>query len=434
MHTFLSSVKEYSFDACSVKLAFCKRSGTKSLVEPIPMSQAVREGRRRSVNDWNYTLDGNDHPLFAGRGFTSHEWLPWFNLYNMNGRLYDPVVGRFLSPDENVQMPDFSQNFNRYSYALNNPLKYTDPDGEFFIEAMIIGAFINTFIQGASGNINSADDFFLSMGIGALSGAAGYGAGQLVAGAVGTIGFAGGAMTGAAGGFAGGFVGGAGNAWAGGASFGQGLGQGLIGGGFGAATGGLIGGISGGITATKHGGKFWSGEGATFDALGVPGDVIKIGEGMDYSNEYAQTFSNENFGTNVKGVNDLYADGTLPPGYSTKGDVVLNASGKSVRGSTMYLGTGKGSNVYLYKAAFASKEQLYFTMGHEYLHAGYFSTGLMNTKSQHASIYKWEAQQAKLWGFNETYYKSRYISHKPFYNSAYDYSKLGFFLLSIKPW
>lgn len=78
---------------------------------------------------------------------------------------------------------------------------------------MIIGAFINTFIQGASGNINSAGDFFLSMGIGALSGAAGYGAGQLVAGAVGTIGFAGGAMTGAAGGFAGGFVGGAGNAW-----------------------------------------------------------------------------------------------------------------------------------------------------------------------------------------------------------------------------
>jgi RHS repeat-associated protein len=363
-----------------------------------------------------------------------HEHLDDFALINMNGRVYDPQIARFLSPDPQLQSPGYWLNYNRYGYALNNPLKYTDPDGEFFIEAMIIGAFINTFIQGASGNINSAGDFFLSMGIGALSGAAGYGAGQLVAGAVGTIGFAGGAMTGAAGGFAGGFVGGAGNAWAGGASFGQGLGQGLIGGGFGAVTGGLVGGISGGITATKHGGKFWSGEGATFDALGVPGDIIEIGEGKDYSNEYAQTFSNENFGTNVKGVNDLYADGTLPPGYSTKGDVVLNASGKSVRGSTMYLGTGKGSNVYLYKAAFASKEQLYFTMGHEYLHAGYFSTGLMNTKSQHASIYKWEAQQAKLWGFNETYYARRYVAYKPHYNSAYDYSKLGFFLLSIKPW
>jgi len=48
----------------------------------------------------------------------------------MNGRMYDPLVGRFLSPDPYVQVPDFSQSFNRYSYCLNNPLIYTDPDGE----------------------------------------------------------------------------------------------------------------------------------------------------------------------------------------------------------------------------------------------------------------------------------------------------------------
>ena len=41
-----------------------------------------------------------------------------------------PLVGRFLSPDNYVQLPDFTQNFNRYSYALNNPLKYNDPSGE----------------------------------------------------------------------------------------------------------------------------------------------------------------------------------------------------------------------------------------------------------------------------------------------------------------
>jgi hypothetical protein len=50
----------------------------------------------------------------------------------MNGRMYDPVLARFLSPDPFVQAPDFSQNYNRYSYCLNNPLKYTDPSGEFF--------------------------------------------------------------------------------------------------------------------------------------------------------------------------------------------------------------------------------------------------------------------------------------------------------------
>jgi RHS repeat-associated protein len=86
-------------------------------------------GRRRNFSNWGYTVAAQTD-LLPARGFTAHEWLPWFNLYNMNGRLYDPVVGRFLSPDNYVQMPDFSQNFNRYSYALNNPLVYTDPTGE----------------------------------------------------------------------------------------------------------------------------------------------------------------------------------------------------------------------------------------------------------------------------------------------------------------
>ena len=66
------------------------------------------------------------------RGFCGHEMMPEFGLINMNGRLYDPALGRFLSPDNFVQMPDNSQSFNRYSYCLNNPLKYTDPSGELF--------------------------------------------------------------------------------------------------------------------------------------------------------------------------------------------------------------------------------------------------------------------------------------------------------------
>ncbi len=46
-----------------------------------------------------------------------------------NARLYDPALGRFLSPDPYVQMPDFSQNFNRYGYGLNNPPVYVDENG-----------------------------------------------------------------------------------------------------------------------------------------------------------------------------------------------------------------------------------------------------------------------------------------------------------------
>jgi len=89
-------------------------------------------GRQRNHSDWtNYAVDA-EPTFFMGRGFTGHEHLPWFNLINMNGRLYDPVVGRFLSPDNYVQTPGFTQGFNRYGYCLNNPLRHTDPSGEFF--------------------------------------------------------------------------------------------------------------------------------------------------------------------------------------------------------------------------------------------------------------------------------------------------------------
>jgi len=47
----------------------------------------------------------------------------------MNGRLYDPVIGRFFSPDKYVANSSFTQDFNRYTYARNNPLHYTDPSG-----------------------------------------------------------------------------------------------------------------------------------------------------------------------------------------------------------------------------------------------------------------------------------------------------------------
>ena len=86
-------------------------------------------GRERNPQDWSYTDIPEYFPL--DRGFTGHEHLDRFGLINMNGRMYDAALCRFLSPDPFVQMPDYSQNFNRYSYALNNPLVYTDPSGEF---------------------------------------------------------------------------------------------------------------------------------------------------------------------------------------------------------------------------------------------------------------------------------------------------------------
>ncbi|MDR2907815.1 MAG: hypothetical protein LBU91_07500 [Bacteroidales bacterium] len=72
------------------------------------------------------------------RGYTGHEHVDMFGLINMNGRMYDPVLGRFLSPDPYVADGTYSQDFNRYSYARNNPLSYTDPSGEFVFLAWLL--------------------------------------------------------------------------------------------------------------------------------------------------------------------------------------------------------------------------------------------------------------------------------------------------------
>lgn len=83
-----------------------------------------------------YTLQ-NMPNLFLGRGYCGHEHIPGTGLINMNARLYDPLIGRFLSPDPYVQEAWNSQNYNRYSYCLNNPLVYKDEDGEWFLGTII---------------------------------------------------------------------------------------------------------------------------------------------------------------------------------------------------------------------------------------------------------------------------------------------------------
>ena len=96
------------------------------------------------------------------RGYCGHEHIDELALINMNGRMYDPLLGRFLSPDNYIQSITDPQNFNRYSYCLNNPLKYTDPDGEFVLA--LVGAILfttgmtNVFIQASNDNINSFGD------------------------------------------------------------------------------------------------------------------------------------------------------------------------------------------------------------------------------------------------------------------------------------
>jgi RHS repeat-associated protein len=149
-------------------------------------------GRLRNPATQQTYTPGNEPNLYLGRGYTGHEHLSWFGLINMNARLYDPALGRFLSPDPYVQNPLGSQNFNRYSYCLNNPFKYTDPSGKIvWFVPVIIGAVIDAY-SGASIQSETAafwdwkpDAWKGAIAGGIIGATLGYG----VAGAIGATGY-----------------------------------------------------------------------------------------------------------------------------------------------------------------------------------------------------------------------------------------------------
>ncbi len=86
-------------------------------------------GLRRNAEDGSKLALTIDPKVQFDRGYTGHEHIDLFRLINMNGRIHDPVLGRFISPDPYIQEPTNAQNYNRYSYVWNNPLRFTDPSG-----------------------------------------------------------------------------------------------------------------------------------------------------------------------------------------------------------------------------------------------------------------------------------------------------------------
>ena len=86
----------------------------------------------RSTDSATKSLSSSQSPTpnsQLARGYTDHEHLAGSGLIHMNGRVYDPNLGRFLSSDPIIQDKSNSQNLNRYSYVMNNPMGYTDPSG-----------------------------------------------------------------------------------------------------------------------------------------------------------------------------------------------------------------------------------------------------------------------------------------------------------------
>ena len=233
------------------------------------------KGLQASEFNWENTL--------LARGYTGHEHFFGVALIHMNGRMYDANLGRFLSPDNNIQEPFNTQNFNRYGYALNNPLMYTDQDGEiFFLVAALIGAVVSVVTNGISNTIQGKP-FFKGAGtaalFGAIGGIASFGIGAAASSISGSLaasgikGFANTLITGAFQAGAHALLGGTMSVMQG-DKFGAGALAGFAGSVIGSATGGIFGkssnfvqvattiaagGIAGGVGSVIGGGKFWDG-------------------------------------------------------------------------------------------------------------------------------------------------------------------------------
>lgn len=88
---------------------------------------------------WNKKIIKNDLSDHTLKGFTSHEQIDNFSLVHMGGRVYDPLIGRMLSPDPFLSDFTDNQSHNGYSYVRNSPLSFVDPTGYFPAEMATLG-------------------------------------------------------------------------------------------------------------------------------------------------------------------------------------------------------------------------------------------------------------------------------------------------------
>ncbi len=263
-------------------------------------------GRERNPISADYTAT-TTRPIWLIRGYTGHEHLTEFGLINMNGRLYDPQLARMLSPDNFVQDATSTQGFNRYSYVLNNPLKYKDPSGEFIpiLIPIAIGVLAGGFAGYQIGKAEGATGWEMVgyiAGGAVIGGVAGW-AGGAIGGAIAGANFAGASAVGAiVGGASSGAISGGGFAALGGGDIGEGMWKGAVTGAVGGFVGGAIGGgwgaFFGGATAGGVGTALYGGSTEQIIQNALIGGVFGLGayEISTYANYKLNYNGNLNYG------------------------------------------------------------------------------------------------------------------------------------------
>ncbi|WP_407484003.1 RHS repeat-associated core domain-containing protein [Elizabethkingia meningoseptica] len=325
-----------------------------------------------------------------GRGYTSHEHFEDISIIHMNGRLYDPLLRRFLNADENIQDPYNTQVYNKYAYVINNPLIYNDPSGEAFgVDDILIAVAIAIFASIATdyyfNRPISFENMISSAFMAVASAGMSYGIGDIfkatgsIATALGKTGteiaralahgITGGFMSVINGGsFASGFLSGSF------ASVGGHFVNKYLGGSFGAQAASGI--ILGGLGSVLVGGNFWMGaaQGLIVTVFNHLKHVIEENskvkaalEKLNIKQTDTPKFSKESvidLTVRDKNLNQMYKDADYP-------SISLDSDKVGV-------GTTTAEGITLGPKAFKSYRHLYLALGHEFVHAYQFSSGIMS--------------------------------------------------------
>ena len=310
--------------------------------------------------------------------------------------MYDPVLGRMLSPDKYVTTPYGTQGYNRYTYAHNNPLKFTDPDGNFPWAAVIVGAMIGGFVKGVQYDISGQGTFLGGFWRGAIVGAGGGYASYLAPiGVLPGLGF--GAGSGA-------ILGGLSSALDG-----RNIGNGMLQGGI---MGGIAGAIMGGVEASKLGANIWSGNRPDHYA---PVSLAGAGEGsgpVPYNDKSLKELHSKYY-SDVK-VSQITMERALKGTKLQKdGTWVLSDKSKALAVTQSSIWKhGRVHRIFFSPAAFSSKEKLVCVMAHELGHV------VLNSSSY---LYKLAHVQTQYGG--ESIFNNQ--GHVAIFKMQYDLDKLN---------
>lgn len=404
-------------------------------------------GARRNPTNW--TQKDLRTKWIVNRGYTGHEHLDAFGIINMNGRVYDPLTAQFFSPDPHVQAPGNWLNYNRYSYCMGNPFKYSDPSGELFF--YVIPSFSYSYYGGlqvnvsASIGISNAASAGISVGYnfkygnwsatvsGSLGGFYGYAGYDSKAGFIAGVGYGlGGPMWGS--------LGMSGSFWSLGVNYSA----------------------SGGFSASAFGASYGKG-GFNFDLSFGASAMYYLTENKQflYSNDIDDTVDpndnsgkpNISYGDN-EGLNNLAdewfvrpntltsmnADGTSPDGVDYKDGWMIDKENNQ-KAYAVTVNKGFSSKVYIGERSFKSNAFLFLTIQHEYAHVVMNGLGIFNKKNRQEMIANNlsmnQANEWKMYGYSDLFLRnyqanSQMINESD--NKQYIYNKINYSVKRIQPW